>query len=265
MPRRPPCGRRLVGLGRAVRARGQPFVAAHVRTCRPRRRRGVARADRRCPRGAPLRGRLHLRRHRGRQPRGQGDVCRPPPFRGRAPPRRERHRAPRGARPRPAPRQARGRRGTWLEPDRCGHVPSTDLRRALLAEAGDTVALVSVMWANNEVGTVQPVAELAAVAREAGVPFHTDAVQAVGQLPVDFAASGADLMTVSAHKVGGPVGVGALLARRDAKWSRSSTAAARSGRCGGHPRRGRHTRVRGGAHRGGRRARGVRGPADHAP
>ena len=79
------------------------------------------------------------------------------------------------------------------------------------------MALVSVMWANNEVGTVQPVAELAAVAREAGVPFHTDAVQAVGQLPVDFAASGADLMTVSAHKVGGPVGVGALLARRDAK------------------------------------------------
>ncbi|MFC7491663.1 MULTISPECIES: cysteine desulfurase family protein [unclassified Knoellia] len=110
---------------------------------------------------------------------------------------------------------------TWLEPDRCGHISVDDLRGALTAPAGATdaldVAIASVMWANNEVGTVQPVAELAAVAREAGVPFHTDAVQAVGQLPVDFAASGADLMTVSAHKVGGPVGVGALLARRDAR------------------------------------------------
>ena len=106
---------------------------------------------------------------------------------------------------------------TWLEPDRCGHIAVDDLRAALAPEAGGTPALVSVMWANNEVGTVQPVADLAAAAREAGVPFHTDAVQAVGQLPVDFGASGADLMTVSAHKVGGPVGVGALVARRDAR------------------------------------------------
>ena len=106
---------------------------------------------------------------------------------------------------------------TWLEPDRCGHISVEDLRAALAPGAGGAAALVSVMWANNEVGTVQPVADLAAVAREAGVPFHTDAVQAVGQLSVDFAASGADLMTVSAHKVGGPVGVGALVARRDAR------------------------------------------------
>ncbi|KRE43642.1 cysteine desulfurase family protein [Knoellia sp. Soil729] len=104
---------------------------------------------------------------------------------------------------------------TWLEPDRCGHISVEGLRATLAAEPLDA-AMVSVMWANNEVGTVQPVAELAAVAHEAGVPFHTDAVQAVGQLPVSFAGCGADLMTVTAHKVGGPVGVGALLARRDA-------------------------------------------------
>ncbi|WP_040883983.1 cysteine desulfurase family protein [Janibacter sp. HTCC2649] len=119
--------------------------------------------------------------------------------------------------------ETQGAEVTWLEPDRCGHISVDDLKVALapaaVASVTDAldVAVVSVMWANNEVGTVQPVAALAAVAREAGVPFHTDAVQAVGQLPVDFAASGADLMTVSAHKVGGPVGVGALLARRDAK------------------------------------------------
>ncbi|MGL5864674.1 MAG: cysteine desulfurase family protein [Dermatophilaceae bacterium] len=104
---------------------------------------------------------------------------------------------------------------TWLEPDRCGSIAVDDLR-AILAEHRDQVSLVSVMWANNEVGTVQPVAELAAVAREHGVPFHTDAVQAVAHLPARFDDSGADLMTVSAHKVGGPHGVGALLARRDA-------------------------------------------------
>jgi cysteine desulfurase len=77
------------------------------------------------------------------------------------------------------------------------------------------VALVSVMWANNEVGTVMPIAELAAVAAEFGVPMHSDAVQAVGQLPVDFTASGLSAMSVAAHKFGGPTAVGALLLRRD--------------------------------------------------
>src|SRR5262249_32280287 len=77
------------------------------------------------------------------------------------------------------------------------------------------VALVSVMWANNEVGTVMPAAELAAVAAEFGVPMHSDAIQAVGQLPVAFGASGLSAMSVAAHKFGGPPGVGAVLLRRD--------------------------------------------------
>ena len=84
-----------------------------------------------------------------------------------------------------------------------------------LERHGDAVAVATVMWANNEVGTVQPVAELAALATAAGVPFHTDAVQAVGQVPVAFGASGVDALTLTGHKVGGPLGVGALLLGRD--------------------------------------------------
>ena len=85
---------------------------------------------------------------------------------------------------------------------------------AAIEQDPDAVALVSVMWANNEVGAVAPVSELAAVAHSCGIPFHTDAVQAAAQLPVDFAASGADALTVTGHKLGGPVGVGALILAR---------------------------------------------------
>ena len=85
-----------------------------------------------------------------------------------------------------------------------------------LAEAiTPRTAIASVMWANNEIGAAQPVAQIAQLARESGALSHSDAVQAVGHLPVDFAASGLDLMTVTGHKLGGPVGVGALLARRE--------------------------------------------------
>lgn len=89
-----------------------------------------------------------------------------------------------------------------------------DTLSAAIASDPDTVALVSVMWANNEVGTVQPIRQLAAVAHEHGIPFHTDAVQAVGALPISFSESGVDAMTISAHKVGGPLGVGALMLAR---------------------------------------------------
>ena len=88
--------------------------------------------------------------------------------------------------------------------------------RTEITEHADEIALISVMWANNEVGTLQPVPEVVQLARPHGIPVHSDAVQAVGQVPVDFAASGLDAMTVSGHKLGGPVGVGALVARRDA-------------------------------------------------
>ncbi|MEV6815166.1 cysteine desulfurase family protein [Micromonospora sp. NPDC051296] len=102
----------------------------------------------------------------------------------------------------------------WLPVDGTGRL-HPDALRAELTEHGDRVALVTAMWANNEVGTVQRIGELAAVAAEHGVPFHTDAIQAVGQVPVDFAASGVAALTVTGHKLGGPVGVGALVLARD--------------------------------------------------
>ena len=87
--------------------------------------------------------------------------------------------------------------------------------RASIERDPDGVALVSVMWANNEVGPRQPVTDVVALAAEHAIPVHTDAVQALGVLPVDFAASGVDAMTVTGHKVGGPHGAGALVVRRE--------------------------------------------------
>ncbi len=102
---------------------------------------------------------------------------------------------------------------TYLPCEADGTVTPKALREVL--ETHDDVALVTVMWANNEVGTVMPIAEMASIATQSGVPMHSDAVQAVGQLPVDFAASGLSAMSITAHKFGGPTGVGALLLRRD--------------------------------------------------
>ena len=105
---------------------------------------------------------------------------------------------------------AEGAQADWLGVDDAGLVAAEVLRAALSSDPA-SAAVISVMWANNEVGAVQPIPSLAAVAHEFGVPFHTDAVQAAAQLPVNFAASGADALTVSGHKLGGPVGAGALI------------------------------------------------------
>ncbi|MFD4923831.1 cysteine desulfurase family protein [Streptomyces goshikiensis] len=107
-----------------------------------------------------------------------------------------------------------GARVEYLPVDRYGRVHPADFREAIARDPGD-VALATVMWANNEIGTIMPVRELAAIAAEFGIPLHSDAVQALGQLDVRFGDSGLAAMTVSGHKVGGPYGIGALLLGRD--------------------------------------------------
>ncbi|MEU5873350.1 cysteine desulfurase family protein [Glycomyces sp. NPDC047369] len=101
-----------------------------------------------------------------------------------------------------------------LPVDAIGRI-DTAVLAALLDERAAEITVVTCMWANNEVGTVQPIADIAALAAAHGIPVHTDAIQAVGHVPVDFAASGAAALTLSGHKLGGPTGTGALLLRRD--------------------------------------------------
>jgi cysteine desulfurase len=105
---------------------------------------------------------------------------------------------------------------TWLPVDGDG-VVDLEFLEGELSRDPDTIALVTVMWANNEVGTIQPVHRIVELAHAARVPVHSDAVQAFGSLPVDFKASGLDAMSISGHKIGGPVGVGALLLGRAVK------------------------------------------------
>ncbi len=97
----------------------------------------------------------------------------------------------------------------WLPVDEVARVRLEAIEAALVESR--VIALCTVMWANNEVGTVQPVHRIAELCAQAGVPFHTDAVQALGHLPLDLGSLGATAVTLSSHKIGGPFGVGALI------------------------------------------------------
>jgi cysteine desulfurase len=105
---------------------------------------------------------------------------------------------------------------TELPVDKLGRV-DTAILAELLAERCTEITVLTCMWANNEVGTLQPIKDIAALAAPHGIPVHTDAIQAVGHVPVDFADSGAASLALSGHKLGGPTGTGALILRRDVK------------------------------------------------
>lgn len=108
-----------------------------------------------------------------------------------------------------------GAQVTWVEVDQFGRVNPEQLEAALAADGGPSnVALASIMWANNEVGTIQPIGALREILASHAIPMHSDAVQAFGAIPVDAEAVALDAMTVTAHKIGGPGGIGALVLRR---------------------------------------------------
>ena len=144
--------------------------------------------------------------------------------------------------------EKRGFEITYLDVDENGVVDLEQLQDAIRE---DTI-LISVMYANNEIGTIQPIREIGAIAKEHGILFHTDAVQAFGQLPIDVDVCHIDMLSASGHKLNGPKGIGFLYIRKGVKirsfihgGAREKETARRYGECTGHRRFGKSSGTRG--------------------